>query len=506
MSIIKNSLANYIGTAAAIGFGIVVTPLYFQYLGPESFGLIGFFALIQSWSILMDMGLSPTLGRQVANARGQGAGFNPLKRLLRSFELIFLFLAVLIALVILLSSNWLSTNWIKSENLDRETVAYCIYIMAGMIGLRFFSSLYRSGINGFEDQVWLNQVNIILLTTRYLGSIFLLAYHSADIRNFFEFQLLISLVEPVVLGARLYRNLPKTRVAFPLFFFDWAEVRRITPYALSVAYSAGIWILVTQTDRLILSGLLNLKEFGYLTLVMLVTSGITLISQPIGAAIRPRMTVLFAQKEKAGFIELYRQSSKTITWIAFSAAIIVGLNAESLLYAFSGNLEASHWGAKITIWFALGNALLAVSAFQFYLQTAVGDLKLHLKGATVTAAIQFPAIAFSAFHYGALGAGICWFCMRLVFFLFWTPIVHDKFLPEFHRSWLFKDIIPVLSLSLVIGILLSYFSSLSIETNRVLLFSKLIGLGCLQLLLTSSVIQALGILNFNPKKLLAGRV
>lgn len=454
----------------------------------------------------MDMGLSPTLTRQVANARGQNHAFDPLMRLLRSFELFFLFLAVLIALIILFSSNWLATNWINSENLDHETVVYCIYLMAGMIGFRWFSSLYRSGINGFEDQVWLNQANIMLLAFRYLGALLLLAYLSADIRKFFEFQLLISFIEPFVLGARFYRKLPQARQALPIFFFDSIEVRRIMPFALGVSYSAGIWILITHTDRLILSGLLSLTDFGYLTLVTLVTSGIILMSDPVGAAIRPRMTVLFAQKEKAEFTQLYRQASQFVAWFAFSIAIIVGLNAEMLLYAFSGNREASDWGAEIAIWFALGNAFLAVGAFQYHLQAAVGDLKLHVKGATVMAVIQLPAIAFSAYYYGALGAGVCWFCMRLVFFLCWIPIVHSKFLPGFHLSWLIKDIIPILALSLLSGVLLSHFFPLSVEINRVLLFSKLIGLGLLQLLLTSAVIQVLGIFDFIPKSLLARRV
>ena len=66
MSIKRNSIANYIGQSYTILIGIVITPLYLQYLGAEAYGLVGFFALMQAWMSLLDMGLSPTLGRQVA--------------------------------------------------------------------------------------------------------------------------------------------------------------------------------------------------------------------------------------------------------------------------------------------------------------------------------------------------------------------------------------------------------------------------------------------------------
>jgi O-antigen/teichoic acid export membrane protein len=434
--------------------------------------------------MLMDMGLSPTLGRQVANARGKKADFNSLRRLLRSFELIFIFLAILIAFVIILSSNWLATNWIKSENLSRETIVYCIFLMSVMIGVRWFSGLYRSGINGFEDQVWLNQTNTIFASFRYLGSLLFLAYFSVDIRHFFEFQLFISIFEPLVLGKRFYRNLPRVSQNPGLISFDWSEIKAVMPFALGVSYSAGIWILVTQTDRLILSGILSLKEFGYLTLVTLVSSGIMVLAQPIGAAVRPRMTLLLAEKRKSDFISLYRKSSKFVALISFSLAIFVGLNAELIIYSLSGNREAADWGGKVLIWFAFGNAFLAIGAFQFYLQTAFGDLSLHVRGDTIKAALQFPAIVYMATNYGVVGAGITWCVLRVTFFLVWTPIVHRKFLPGFHCSWLFRDILPIVVFSLLVGISLSYFFALSNEACRWLLFFKLAVLGSLQLLVT----------------------
>jgi O-antigen/teichoic acid export membrane protein len=211
MSVKRNSIANYIGQSYTILIGIVITPLYLQYLGAEAYGLVGFFALMQAWMGLLDMGLSPTLGRQVAYARGQENGFEFFKRLLKSFELIFLGLAALIVLGVFVTSDWIAQSWIKAESLDLATIVYCIVLMGIMIGLRWFAGLYRSGINGLEDQVWLNIANFVLISLKFIGALILLAFITQDVRHFFEYQLVIGLIEVAIFASRFYSKLPVTQ-------------------------------------------------------------------------------------------------------------------------------------------------------------------------------------------------------------------------------------------------------------------------------------------------------
>ena len=116
MNIKFNALANYVGQGYTITVGLLVTPLYLQYLGAEAFGLIGFFTLLQAWLSLLDMGLSPTFGRQIAYARGVGDNFGHLVKILKSFEFIFLFLALFVVLSSFLSGHWISRNWLNELN------------------------------------------------------------------------------------------------------------------------------------------------------------------------------------------------------------------------------------------------------------------------------------------------------------------------------------------------------------------------------------------------------
>ncbi len=141
MSLKRNTIANYLGHSYAVLLGIVIMPLYLTYLGPVPFGLVGFFILVQTSLHLLDMGLSPTLGRQIAYARGKNQGFKDFIKLLRSFEVIFFFLALLTSCSFFLAKNWISNEWIDAHSLNSDTTAYCITLMGLMVGLRWFSSL-----------------------------------------------------------------------------------------------------------------------------------------------------------------------------------------------------------------------------------------------------------------------------------------------------------------------------------------------------------------------------
>ena len=488
MSIKINSTANFISQGYTILIGIAITPLYLQYLGAEAYGLVGFFALMQAWLNLLDLGLSPTLGRQVAYARGQKNGFEFFKRLLKSFELIFIVLALVIIAGIYLASDWVAQVWIKADTLDLSTLIYCIGLMGVMIGFRWFTALYRSGINGMEDQVWLSAANIVLISFKFIGALILLAFITKDVRHFFEYQLVIGVLEVLLFMWRFYRQLPTTENAPVLFAFDWQAIKSVAPFALGITYTAGIWILITQTDKLILSGILSLAEFGYFSLVALVAGGITALSGPISQAIMPRMTLLLSQGKQDEMLSIYRQASQIVAVISLSVSLMIGLYAEPLIYAWTGNKEAAAWGYKVLIWFALGNGVLAINAFQYYLQSAFGQLRLHVIGSSISALIQVPIIYYAAVNYAAEGAGIAWFSFRLVWFLWWTPIVHRRFVPGFHLSWILKDILPIVVITVGAALGLSNLVMLDLTQNRLLLFFQMLGLGLL--LLTISAFSA----------------
>jgi O-antigen/teichoic acid export membrane protein len=443
-----NTSANYIGRGYTILIGIVILPIYLQYLGAEAFGLIGFFTVLQMWMQLLDMGISPVLSRQAASARGEKITFLELIKLVRSFELIIFVLALIAILTITTSSDWIANNWLNVTSLTLSEVEISIVLMGIMIGLRLFVSLYRSGIQGLENQVWLNIANILLVTIKYLGALLLLQFVTQDFVHFFFYQLAVGVVELIVMAVMFYRFIPsKDRVGIGFF---WDTIKPTLPFAGGIAYSAGIWVLITQLDKAILSNILPLSEYGYFSLVVIVAAGVSQIASPISQAILPRMTYLLSQGKEQDMLSLYKQSTQIMAVIMLPLTGMIALYSTELLYAWTGDRKAAEWAGPILFWFVLGNGILAISAFQYYLQFAHGKLKMHVIYNTISASIQIPLIVYVAFEYGVLGVALVWFSIRLISFIVWTPIVHARFAPGIHWSWLSKDIAPILFSTVVL--------------------------------------------------------
>jgi O-antigen/teichoic acid export membrane protein len=486
-----NTITNYIGQGYTIAVSIIITPLYLQYLGAESYGLIGFFMMMQNWLNLLDMGLSTTLGRQVAFARGQTNGFVEFKHLLRSFEIIFFIIALSILFGVYFESDWVAYKWIKSNHLSSESISNCIIIMGILIGLRFFSTAYRSGINGFEDQIWINKVSVIITSMKYIGSLLFIAYVSNDVKLFFEYQLAIAVIEAWILGKRFYYHLPSSIISKKWFKVDWRIFQGILPFTLSITYTSAILIIITQFDKLLLSGSLSLGEFGYFSLITLVTGGIISLSIPVFLAFLPRLTMLAAKSSHEELISVYVNMTQIITWITFSATMIIIVYPQEILYSLTGDNRTYIWGGKTLFWYALGSGTYVLGTFQYYLQNALGTLRLYVIGSTLSLMVQAPLIYFVTTKYGAIGASQLWFVYSTIWFFGWTLVVHSKCMPGFHFKWLTKDLVPILFCTAALSYVINKITYFDTSESRSIVVLKLTIISIIFLSLTSTSVRSI---------------
>ena len=193
-SLKRNIIFNYVGQFYVGFIGIAILPLYLKYLGPEEYGLIGIFTLIQAWMQILDFGLSPTLSKEIAS-RDKKSSQNTIRTLIRSLESIFIGIALIAGTEIITASDWISSEWLKLQEVPIETASLCIVIMGSIIAVRWPISLYKSGINAYEHQVMQNIITFIIVTLRFPFTLILVMYGKLDITGYFITQLLISILE-----------------------------------------------------------------------------------------------------------------------------------------------------------------------------------------------------------------------------------------------------------------------------------------------------------------------
>ena len=449
MSLKKNILANYVSQIYVTLVGIVMVPLYIKYMGAEAYGLVGFFAMLQAWFNLLDMGLTPTMARETSRFHGGATDALSYRRLVRALEGIFLVVALLGGAVLLAASGYIAHDWLQASKLPIAEVQAAIQLMAIVIALRWMCGLYRGVISGSERLVWLGGYNSIMATLRFVGVLPLLMFVGVTPTIFFGFQLGVAVIELTVLLLYAYRLLPEIPQGQRLPW-NWSPLKPVLKFSLSIAFTSSLWVLMTQTDKLVLSKLLTLKDFACFTVALLGASGVGLISSPIGAAVLPRISILDAEGDDAGIIRLYRNATQLICVVAIPTALILSFFAEQVLWVWTGNVEMARKAAPVLMSYALGNGISAIAGLSYYLQFAKGDLRLHLIGTPLFLVILLPGLFWSVGKYGLNGAGYSWLGTSVVFFVFWLPIIHRRFFKGQHVSWLMHDVGIVLGLSLCV--------------------------------------------------------
>jgi O-antigen/teichoic acid export membrane protein len=206
--------------------------------------------------------------------------------------------------------------------------------------------------------------------------------------------------------------------------------------------TAVLWIVLTQIDKVLLSELLPLNEYGYFSLVALITTGIMMLSNPLAQTLLPRLTVLMAEGRRDEMHTLFLAANRFVCTFMFPLAALIALHPHDMVFAWSGDESAAAWSRSILPWYSLGSAIMAVSAFQFYLQYAYGQMRLHVWYSVVSALITVPVMFLAIRESGALGAALAWFVLRAVSFAIWPMIVHQRLAPGIHGQWL-RDILRI---------------------------------------------------------------
>lgn len=433
----RSITANYVSQLYVTAVGILILPLYIKYMGAEAYGLVGFFSMLQSWFALLDLGLTPTIGRETARYRGGAISALAYRQLFRALSLIFASIALIGGGGLWLCAEEIALRWLKVSELPISDVILAVQIMTIIVSLRWMSGLYRGVISGSERLLWLSAMNAMIATLRFIGVFASMWKFGFTPVVFFMHQLAVALLEIISLHLKSRTLLPRCNS------IGWSirPITAIFTFSLTIALTSSIWIAISQADKLILSGILPLAEYGQFSLAVLIASGVLIITTPISNIIMPLMTRLHAEKKDSEILQLYRKSTRVTSLLAGAAAITIGFAAEPILYAWTNDREIAKEAANVLKYYAIGNALMAVSAFPYYLQYALGTLRLHFIGNIASSIFLLPALIISSNTFGAEGAAYTWVIFNSIYLFIWTGYVHHKIKPGIHSGWIINDVL-----------------------------------------------------------------
>lgn len=450
VSLKKNVVANYLGQGWRALMSLAFIPLYIKYLGIEAYGLIGIFAILTAWLGLLDMGMRPALGREMARFTGGAHNAQSIRDLLRSIEMIGIAIAGAVALGIWAASGWLASDWLTAKNLPVEVVAQAFAVMGVVTALQFIESIYVSSIAGLQRQVLQNIVTSIMATVRGLGAVGVLVWVSPTIEAFFIWQGLISLINVALFASVVYRILPPApRPAR----FSGSALIGIWRFAAGMMAITLLALLLTQVDKILLSRLLTLEAFAYYALAGVVANALYMLTGPISTAFYPRFTELATRGNELALRAVYHQGAQLVTVLMGAAAVVLMMFGDRVLLLWTANPALAHQVAPLLAGLALGNLFNGLMWIPYQMQLAHGWTTLTIKVNIVAVTVLVPTILWVVPKYGAIGAAWVWVTLNAGYLMFDIYFMHRRLLPTEKWRWYRQDVaIPLAAATATAGL------------------------------------------------------
>ena len=339
-SVRHNLLANLGGNGLSLLVSLACVPVYIRVLGIAGYGLIGVWMTLESISNLLDLGLSPTITREMAACSTRAGGAQDARDLVRTLEVGYWMIGLVIGGIIVSCASPIAAHWLRSNQLPPDTLRTAIVLIGILILCRWPITFYCGGLNGLERQVLLSGVGTAYAYLRSLGSVFILLFVSPTIFAFFVFQIAINVVQTVVLTILLWRCLPPGRT--PRFRPEL--IRRIWRFAGGTSANTLLWLLISELDKFVVSAMLPARILRLLCVgVARSPPAWELSASPLFAAFFPAFSREVASGNERKLADLYHRSSQLMSVLVLPAALTV------IFFAKTSDFRLDRQGARSPI-------------------------------------------------------------------------------------------------------------------------------------------------------------
>jgi O-antigen/teichoic acid export membrane protein len=449
-SLRANLMANFAGRGWLSVVRLIFIPIFLHYLGIEAFALVTLCNTLSAVLLVLDLGLSPMLSRELARLADSPAHEQEIRDLSRTLEAICWTVAILIAGGIAAAAPWLSNNWVQANSLSPGSVQIAFVAMGAVIGVQWPTSLYTSGLLGQQRHTSLNAVTIAIATLQNVGAVFVLKFISPTIAAYFAWQIFASLLLVGALGRLFWRNLTpigsRAHVRLELLRSRWQFAGGIA--AASVAYT-----VVSQADKIILSKLLSLSDFGYYAFAFSAASPLLYVSSPICTAVYPRLVQLVSRPgETRQLADLYHRTAQLMSALLFPLSVLLVVFPTELLSIYSRNPVLAERSGPLLALLSVGISVNALMLLPSFLQLSTGWTSLAVVKNIIGACAYIPLLIGLIRSSGTIGAASAVMLLNLAYLAFEVPIMHRRILRTEMHAWLWKDLARPLAATLVVAL------------------------------------------------------
>jgi O-antigen/teichoic acid export membrane protein len=199
-------------------------------------------------------------------------------------------------------------------------------------------------------------------------------------------------------------------------------------------------LLLIQTDKIVLSKMLSLKEFGYYVLASSVAASLNLLILPISSVAYPRLVELVVRADQSALTEAYHRFSQMLAIVSAPSGLILAIFSDNILTLWIQDSTTVNAAAPLVTLLAIGFMLNGFMSAPYNLQLAYGNMRFIIALMCILVLIFVPTIYFGALAYGAVAAGYAWIAINLSCIIFAVPVMHKNLTPREKWRWYTQDV------------------------------------------------------------------
>lgn len=420
----RNVIANLLGTGWLLVVQLAVVPAVVWIAGVESYALLGFYASLLAVLGILDFGLSPTLTRSMASEQAR-AGAARLAQMLRTYEIFFFSVGIAGGLAIALGADAIAREWLSSAALTETQVRDSVRLMGLLFALRWPMAPSIATLQGLQKQLGLNVVNAIAGAAAGLGGIAVL-WIQPRIEAFLAWQCACAAAQAIVLRILAARALP---AVVSTARFDVRLLMEGWRFASGMTVISATAVILTQGDKLILSKLVSLEEFGYYSVALAVSSALYVVILPVFNATLPNFCEHVAGANEHALREAYGTANELMAALLVPVGLFLALFAPEVLLVWTHNAVVAERGSTLLSLLSAGTLLNGLMNVPYALQLARGNTVIGIGINSVLCLLLVPAVYVLTGSYGVAGGAavspilnglylvfglplIAWFCLR----------------------------------------------------------------------------------------------
>jgi O-antigen/teichoic acid export membrane protein len=479
-----NLAAGFANSAWTAIIGLAAVPFYLHYLGIEAYGLIGFFTAMQALFGLLDMGLSPTINREVARNAG-AKDRSEVRDLLHTLALVYWTIAGGIAIFVLAGAPFIADRWLSSAKLPPATISHAVMLMGLIVASRFPIGLYMGVLMGAQKMVLASAIEMMMATIANVGAVAVLAFVSPTIHAFFLWQAVAGFLTVIAVRTAAWRALRDAGQSQQPRF-DAAALSRIWRFSAGMGMTALLGTVFMQSDKVVLSKIVTLGDLGRYTLAGLAARSLYLFMTPAFGAVYPRLTALHAVGDIGAMKALYKNGTRLLMAIVFPLAAFVGVFSTEIFTLWTRDAALASSVHVVVELLLLGTAFNAAMHFPYALQLAYGKSSLPLVINLILLTAFAPLLIVLAVRFGIAGAAAAWALLNMLYFFVGTWITHRILLRGEGLSWMVGDV----GLPLVVAVAIAGAGGCLVRSMDMSVYGRLL-LGGLLVGVTTIVVVAM---------------